>query len=359
MVETDTQLIEQIQSNFISYFRLFAGLPGVTFVEEDVTWFCNTRGGEPGNFVLRTKFAADAADHDIDRLLAQIGKLTSHMDWMVFPTCRPADLGRRLDARGMAGHRAGTWMTADLTQLSDAPAVPPGFTIQWVQDDAALWVWKLAQDAGFGGDEQIYYDAYAKHGYGAEAVARHYVGFQDDRPVTSGTLLLSDGIASIYNVATPPARRRRGYGSAITAHMMGEAIRCGYRLAWIWASDAGKSVYARLGFVEEDFGIREHTWQRDRKCRRGQLGIDLAPIRSQVVETAADDGRLVGADAIQLKGLAVRQDIPGRAEPICIHIDCVTGKFVDANIWFDSLEYKQRPDLSAAEQFKNVTGHVN
>ncbi len=77
------------------------------------------------------------------------------------------------------------------------------------------------------------------------------------------TSLISDGIASIYNVSTPPELRRRGYGSAITAHMMGEAVRCGYRLAWIWASDAGKGVYARLGFVEEDFGIREHTWRKD------------------------------------------------------------------------------------------------
>ena len=262
MVETDTQLIEQMQNNFASYFRIFAGLPGVTFVDGDVTWFCHTRGGDPGNIIVRTKFAADTADGDIDRLLDQIGQVTGHMDWMVFPTCRPADLGRRLDARGMAGHRAGTWMTADLTQLPHAPAVPPGFTIRRVEDDAGLWVWKLAQDAGFGGDEQIYYDAYAQHGYGPAAAARHYVGFQDDQPVTSGTLLLSDGIASIYNVATPPDLRRRGYGSAITAHLMGEAIGCGYRMAWIWASDAGKSVYARLGFVEEDFGIREHTWSK-------------------------------------------------------------------------------------------------
>ncbi len=262
MVETDTQLIEQMQNNFVSYFRLFAGLPGVTFVEGEVTWFCNKPGGEPSNYILRTQLAGDTADEEIDRLLARIGGMTGHMDWLVFPTCRPADLGKRLDARGMAGHRAGTWMTADLTQLPDAPAVPPRFTIRWVQDDAELWVWKLAQDAGFGEDEQLYYDAYAQDGYGTQAAARHYVGFQDEQAVTSGTLLMSDGIASIYNVSTPPELRRRGYGSAITAYMMEEAIRCGYRLAWIWASDAGKSVYARLGFVEEDFGIREHTWHQ-------------------------------------------------------------------------------------------------
>ena len=263
MITTGAGLIEQIQNNFISYFRLFAGQPGVTFVDEDATWFCNGPGDGPGDYILRTNFGAASADHDIDQLLARIEEQASQVGWLIFPTCLPVDLGRRLDALGMAGHRAGTWMTADLTQLPEPPAVPAGFTIQWVQNDAELWVWKLAQDAGYSCDEQLYYDAYARDGYGAEAAARHYVGFQDDQPVTSGTLLRSGDIASIYNVATPPQFRRRGYGGAIMAHMMVEAIGCGYRMAWILASDAGKGVYARLGFVEEDFEIREHTWHRD------------------------------------------------------------------------------------------------
>ena len=55
-------------------------------------------------------------------------------------------------------------MTADLTRLPEALAVPHGCTIRWVQNDAELWVWKLAQDAGFGEDEQLYYDAYAGTG---------------------------------------------------------------------------------------------------------------------------------------------------------------------------------------------------
>ena len=151
-------------------------------------------------------------------------------------------------------------MTADLTRLPSAPPVPKGFTVQPVRDDSMLKVWKLAQDAGFGGNEQLYYDAYARHGYGPDAIALHYVGFQDDEPVTSGTLLLSDGIASIYNISTPPALRRRGYGSAITAHAMREAIQRGYRTAWIWSSDDGKGVYRGLGFVAKDFGIREYPW---------------------------------------------------------------------------------------------------
>jgi ribosomal protein S18 acetylase RimI-like enzyme len=260
--ELDARLIVQIQENYISYFRLFAGQPGITFVEEDVTWFCNAGPGEPGSYILRAHLPADTADREIDCLLERIGRQTNHIDWMLFPGSLPTDLGKRLERRGMVGHPAGTWMTADLTRLPSAPPVPVGFTVQPVRDDAMLAVWKQAQDTGFGGDAQLFHDAYARHGYGPEAIALHYVGFQDDQPVTSGTLLLSDGIASIYNISTPPALRRRGYGSAITAYTMREAIQRRYRLAWIWSSDDGKSVYSKLGFVAKDFGIREYPWHK-------------------------------------------------------------------------------------------------
>ena len=97
-------------------------------------------------------------------------------------------------------------------RVPDHQPGPTDFTIQWVQNDAELWVWKLAQDAGFEGDKQIYYDAYAKDGYGPQAAARHYVGFQDGQPVTSGTLLLSEG-----SPASTTCRPHRTCGGAAMA----------------------------------------------------------------------------------------------------------------------------------------------
>ena len=36
----EIQLIESMQENYITYFRVFAGLPGVTFEKcEDIIWF--------------------------------------------------------------------------------------------------------------------------------------------------------------------------------------------------------------------------------------------------------------------------------------------------------------------------------
>jgi GNAT superfamily N-acetyltransferase len=257
--------VDQMQENLIAYFRLFAGLPGATFMEEDVTWFVNDRA-EPGNHVLRTRLSGASGasiDRRIDQLFRQFSQHADQIDWLVFPACRPADLGKRLEARGMQAGPGGTWMLADLAApLPGAPALPAHFHIQHVTDTATLEAWKQVSAAGFGGDTQIYYDAYARHGFGPDAVSLHYIGYLGDQAVTSSTLLLAGRIASVYDVSTPPAWRRRGFGSAITQAMLWEAQQRGYDYAWIWSSPMGKSVYSKLGFVAADFGVREYRWCR-------------------------------------------------------------------------------------------------
>ncbi len=75
---------------------------------------------------------------------------------------------------------------------------------------------------------------------------------KDDKIVSTSLLYLSDGLAGIYAVATLPGERGKGLG----AHATAEALRCaraqGYRVGVLQASEAGHSVYVRLGFA--DFG---------------------------------------------------------------------------------------------------------
>lgn len=253
--------VDQIQENLIAYFRLFGGFPGTTFTEEDVTWFVHTKG-EPGNHILRTQITGDSIERRIDEIISQVGQYSDHIDWLVFPACQPADLGKRLEARGMKGGPGGTWMLADLTSLPGAPSVPANFHIDYVSDNKMLEAWKQMSAKGFGGDVQIYYDAYARHGFGPDAFSLHYIGYLDDEPVTSSTLLLAGGIASVYDVSTPPSLRRQGFGGAITFAAMQEALKRGYDYAWIWSSPMGKSLYRKLGFVAADFGIREYQWRK-------------------------------------------------------------------------------------------------
>lgn len=251
----------QIQNNMIAYMRLFAGSPGIMVHDTESFWIVSNNGA-PGSNLLRAPLPADGTEQAIDALFDRIAEYTDQIDWFVFPGDQPADLGQRLEARGMPGGRGGNWLWTDLTSLKAAPAVPEQFRIEQVRDDRMLGEWVRVSEAGFGSDVAVFYDAYARHGYGADAFSLHYIGYLDDMPVTSGTLLDAGGWASIYDISTPPAFRRQGFGGAITHALMREIRQRGYADTWIWSSDMAQPVYRQLGYVDADFGVREHRWHK-------------------------------------------------------------------------------------------------
>ena len=251
----------QIQENLMGYMRLFAGLPGMTLYDAESFWFVSNKSA-PGNMILRTCFEASRAEEQIDAVLEQIGQHSDHIDWFVFPDDQSADLGKRLEARGMPGGPGGNWLWTNLTSLGAAPTAPDHFHIEQVRNDQMLAEWVRVSEAGFGSELAMFYDAYARHGYGPDTFSLHYIGYLDDTPVTSGTLLDAGGCATIYDVSTPPALRHQGFGGAITHALMQEIRHRGYADTWIWSSNMAKRVYQKLGYIEVDFGLREHSWQR-------------------------------------------------------------------------------------------------
>ena len=276
--------VGQIQENLIAYHRIYIGNPDLIMVETDeITWTTNC--GQPGNTVLRTRLRSDGLDERIDEIVRQVGQSACQFDWFVFPSCQPAQLGERVMARGLAGGPdgswqltgkvggpGGTWMLADLTALAPAPPVSDHFRIEHVRDDAMLRNWTRATLAGFAGvndpgdglEANPCYTAYARHGYGDDAYSLHYIGYLDDQMVTSGTLLLAGGIAGLFDISTPVAYRRQGFGSAISWWMMYEALQRGYDQAYVWSSNLGRNVYRGVGFVPASIGMREYSWEKQK-----------------------------------------------------------------------------------------------
>lgn len=252
----------QIQENMIAYMRLFARLPGMVIVDDRETFWLVSNKPAPGNMVLRARWSMERIEERIDELFTQIGSHIDQIDWMVFPGDQPSDLSRRLEARGMPGGSGGNWLWADLTSPCATPSYPHSFHVEQVRDDRKMAEWVRVSEAGFGGELGCFYAAYARHGYGREAFSRHYIGYLGNTPVTSGTLLEAGGCASIYDVSTPPAFRRQGFGGALMHALMEELRNCGYNDTWIWSSDMAKSVYQKLGYVDAEIGIREHSWQK-------------------------------------------------------------------------------------------------
>ena len=259
--KSDGALPAMIQANLIAYMRLFAGLPGVSLEDGDAFWIVSQEEA-PGRSILRARWPEADVEARIDALLEAVGQHTDSIDWMTFPSDTPASLRQRLAARGMPDGPGGNWLWADLRMLRPAAALPAGFRVALVRDDAALEEWVRLSAAGFGGALDQYFEAYARHGFGPEAVSLHYTGYLDGTPVTTATLLDAGGTASLYDISTPPEHRRRGYGAAIT-HALMQLIRArGYEETWIWSSDMARPTYQRLGYVDADFGVREYKWSR-------------------------------------------------------------------------------------------------
>jgi len=257
-----TEIPGQIQENMIVYMRLFAGLPGMVMRDDpQIFWFIANKIA-PGDNILRVHLESRHIEDQIDQLFHQIGNYIDEISWMIFPGDSPPDLGAHLEARGMPGGPAGNWLWANLDNLRVAPAVPAGFHIEQVLNDAMMAVWLRVSEEGFGSKLGCFYDAYARHGYASDAFSLHYIGYLGDTPVTSGTLLDAGNTASIYDVSTPPAYRKQGFGGALTHHLMDEIRKRGYHETWIWSSNMARKLYRSLGYIDADFGVREHVWKK-------------------------------------------------------------------------------------------------
>ena len=79
-----------------------------------------------------------------------------------------------------------------------------------------------------------------------------YLGSVDGEPVSTAVALARDGGVGIFNVATPPSLRGRGYGAAVTARAAEDGFATGANVAWLQSSELGEPVYRRMGFRQVD-----------------------------------------------------------------------------------------------------------
>jgi ribosomal protein S18 acetylase RimI-like enzyme len=78
---------------------------------------------------------------------------------------------------------------------------------------------------------------------------RCWVGYLNGLPVATAATVPSRGAIGLYNVATDPAFRGRGFAEAITRHVMADATALyGARPLVLQSTSHGLRLYERLGF---------------------------------------------------------------------------------------------------------------
>jgi len=76
-----------------------------------------------------------------------------------------------------------------------------------------------------------------------------WVGYRDGLPVATAATVSANGVVGLYNVATAPEYRHRGYGEAITRHAIDAALRETTATRIVLQSTAdGLLLYRRIGF---------------------------------------------------------------------------------------------------------------
>ncbi|MBI5959547.1 MAG: GNAT family N-acetyltransferase, partial [Chloroflexi bacterium] len=78
----------------------------------------------------------------------------------------------------------------------------------------------------------------------------HYLVHADNEPAACATVALCSGMASIWNVATRYAFRRRGYARAIMLTLLDDLRDQGYHASTLMASPNGYPLYEGLGYRE-------------------------------------------------------------------------------------------------------------
>lgn len=103
--------------------------------------------------------------------------------------------------------------------------------------------------AGFGAPPALF-SPITRLGSAEGSALRFYVAEVDGEPVATGLGLILEEHVGVFNIATPPEHRRKGYGSAVTARIVEDALGEGARGAWLQSSPEGHAVYRRLGFAD-------------------------------------------------------------------------------------------------------------
>jgi ribosomal protein S18 acetylase RimI-like enzyme len=118
-------------------------------------------------------------------------------------------------------------------------------------DDPAVHRRVLAQ--GFAAPEE-FFTAFCTEDLLTDPSVTAYVGRVDGKDVATGLSIIANGCVGVFNVATAPEYRRRGYGRDIVSRLLGDAITKGASVAVLHSSPDAVAFYESMEFR------RAETW---------------------------------------------------------------------------------------------------
>jgi len=85
----------------------------------------------------------------------------------------------------------------------------------------------------------------------------YYLASINDEPIGTAIVYNTGNVSGIHGVGVIPSARRKGFADEIMKHVLNESINAGMKFSTLQASDMGKGIYLRLGYLE-DFTIKNY-----------------------------------------------------------------------------------------------------
>jgi GNAT superfamily N-acetyltransferase len=244
--------VRAIESNLFDFCLTVAALSGQPHFDDGrIAWVNCTPSPWP-SAVLGARVDEADADVRIRRVIDQMEKGIAPRLWMTGPSVRPHDLEVRLAGHGFVKRSEAIGMACALSELRMDFPLAAGLEIHKVSDGDALRSWARIVTAGLFQRPESAADPFARLVSAAvnAGKATLYLATVEGQPAASSTLHVTGDIGGIYHVATLPDFRNRGVGTSVTAAAALRAQELGCRMAILQATQLGRPVYARLGFVE-------------------------------------------------------------------------------------------------------------
>jgi GNAT superfamily N-acetyltransferase len=244
-------LVPAIEANWYEMWASWLHPPHVILHREpDLTWMQSEIPLRIFNGILRAQLSGDRLD-PIDSVLAYLRSRRTPLLCWISPSARPVDLGAYLEGCGfrLSQHESG--MAVDLASLPEGLPAPAELQIVRVEDREAADQRMKALWRGFGMPEcgrSVFFEMDFDLGFGERLPYFRCMGLLHGVPVAAAGLLLSAGVAGIYNVTTVPEARGQGIGAAMTLAALRDARTMGYRVGGLQATRMGLRLYPRLGF---------------------------------------------------------------------------------------------------------------
>lgn len=241
-----------LETNMALQMTYFAGKMGQVerMPLESATVIRSDISDDMFNYVLSAQFGDEEASAQIDEIIRLFKIKNLPFSWWVGPSDKPKNLKAILRSKGMKVKEQDVGMILKLEKF--IPEIESGLKFVRVADQETL---KVFSDiiVAIGGHPKCYENIY-RH-IPAELLEENaplqmYVAYEREKPAATGILVLDGELAGLYYIATTPEKRGKGYGTAMTEHLLTLAKKKGYLLAGLEASHEGLNLYKRLGFEE-------------------------------------------------------------------------------------------------------------